>query len=93
MTALAALIWIFFCAVAGAFPNRWHRRIAYTLMAVAVPILWALWTVHGWPWALGFFFMTLVQFRLLLLHWLRRGVAHLARARGQDQPEKGGQPE
>ncbi len=74
MTLLAALVWMLLCTLAGATPNRWHRKIAYALMLVSLPILWSLASTHGLLYALLFIFIMIFQFRLLLAHWLKRGL-------------------
>ncbi|HSF93128.1 MAG TPA: DUF2484 family protein [Paracoccaceae bacterium] len=71
------LLWAGLASAAGATPNRWHRAIAYSLMVAFVPIAWMLYQDFG-IWAVaGFLALALFQLRLLMIHWLKRLVAHM----------------
>lgn len=72
LSVLGVLIWAAACSAAGATPNRWHRAIAYTLMAAFVPLAWVLYQDIGILAVLGFLALALFQLRLLMIHWLKR---------------------
>ncbi|MFQ5622484.1 MAG: DUF2484 family protein [Paracoccaceae bacterium] len=69
---LAALSWIAVASVAGLTPNRWHRTIAYGLIAAFPLIAWPVARNQGTLYGVLFLCVALFQLRLLLMHWLRR---------------------
>ena len=88
MTAiLAALGWIIAGSVAGLTPNRWHRQIAYTLIAAIPFIAWPLARDQGLLIAILFLCLCAFQLRLLLMHWLKRLVRHVSASRKANTSE------
>jgi len=72
LVKIAPFLWMILAALAGMTPERYHRPIAYGLMAAFVPL--AVFIAHDiglWA-ATGFFAIALFQLRLLLLSWLRK---------------------
>jgi len=74
---IAAMIWALLATLAGMTPTPWHRPIAYTLMAVFLPIAWFLAQDYGRFGPLLFLALAVFQLRLLLISWLKKGLSKL----------------